>query len=465
MIVSSKPARRAVHLEHSPNSPYPDAIVAGGLVFTSAVRAQAQEAGFDSLPSPARAKQQGHALADRLEGAVTASAWGSYARMEEILHAAGSDMTQILRQHIWQKDKRLNPCEEAMRIQWQPVPAPSSGIGVTTVPDGTGEQWIGHDAIAVIAGENPLLGERKMVAARDRARLPSASYYSQAMRTGPLIFTAGHIPINTAAPGQPLISSFDDVPEEGRFLATGRSHPDSRDGPIAAQTWYVYNELFNAIAEAGARPEDVVLSTVYLADLRDFPVFHRVHAHMFGDRLPALAVMGFDQIGHRGCLIEIELTALDATGDLDLVRVDWPKIRPFAAPAAIRTGPFAFFSGICGFDQTGAVVTDATALPEPSRSEAARFDALALDGVGAQTFTAVARLEEAMQAAGGTLSDLVKVTAYIRNSTDRAIIDAALSARIPTASLPAFECIAVQGPGPTPEAEIQLEAIGFISVD
>jgi enamine deaminase RidA (YjgF/YER057c/UK114 family) len=382
--------------------------------------------------------------------------------MEKILTAAGSDMTQILRQHIWQKDKRLNPCEEALRIRWQPVPAPSSGIGVTTVPDGTGEQWIGHDAIAVVAGKNPILGERTMVAARDRKRLPSASYYSQAVRSGPLVFTAGHIPINTATPGRPLITSFDDVPEEGRFLATGRSHPDSRDGPIAAQTWFVYNELFNAIAEAGARPEDVVLSTVYLADLRDFPVFHRVHTHMFGDRLPALAAVGFDQIGHRGCLIEIELTALDPAGDFGFARIDWPRIEPFAAPAAVKTGPFVFFSGICGFDETGSVVSNASALPEPSRMQATRLDTVLPGGVGSQAFTAVARLEEAMHAAGGALSDLVKVAAYVRNAEQRIAFEAALRAKIPEPSLPAFECVAVQGPGPVAEAEVQIEAIGFV---
>ena len=98
------------------------------------------------------------------------------------------------------------------------------------------------------------------------------------MKSGPFLFTAGHIAIKTNEPSKPLVNSFDDIPPEGRFLATGRSHPDSRDGPIAAQTWYVMRELQRTLEDKGFNLRDVVLSTVYLADLRDFATFHRVQS-------------------------------------------------------------------------------------------------------------------------------------------------------------------------------------------
>jgi len=277
-----------------------------------------------------------------------------------------------------------------------------------------------------------------------------------------LVFTAGHIPVMTSTPGKPVVKSFDDIPEQGRFLATGRSHPDSRDGPIAAQAWYVYNELFGLIAQVGLKPEDVVLATVYLSDLKDFPVFHRVHAHLFANEGPALVVAGFDEVGHRGCLIEIELTALDPSGGLDLIRVEWPKIQPFAAPAATRAGPFVFFSGIAGFDETGTIVADGKDLPEQTCSMTERLDALMLGSVAAQASTAAMRLAEAIGAAGGSMHDLVKVTAYLRHAEDRVAVDAAFAAHLSPEALPAFECVAVHSPGPVPEADVQLEAIAFI---
>jgi hypothetical protein len=46
----------------------------------------------------------------------------------------------------------------------------------------------------------------------------------KAVRCGPLVALAGHIPIATNKGGKPVINGFDDVAEEGRFLATGPSH-------------------------------------------------------------------------------------------------------------------------------------------------------------------------------------------------------------------------------------------------
>jgi enamine deaminase RidA (YjgF/YER057c/UK114 family) len=189
----------------------------------------------------------------------------AHSNLAAVLRAAGSSEDQILRQHIWQRDKRFFPCYEAVRVHFQAVPAPSSGLGVSSII-GHARDWIGMDAIAVVPGENPALPARSVISAVDNRNLPSASHYSLSVRSGELVFRAGHIAIRTAEPGKPLVNSFDDVPKEGRFLATGRSHPDSRDGPIAAQAWYIYNELQKLLAAGGLSFSDVVLSSVFLAN-------------------------------------------------------------------------------------------------------------------------------------------------------------------------------------------------------
>ena len=86
----------------------------------------------------------------------------------------------------------------------------------------------------------------------------------------------------------PVVTSFNDIPVEGRFLATGRSHPDSRDGPIAAQAWYTYNELKRTLENHDVKLSDTINSTAYLTDIRDFPVFHRIHTHFFPKTVPCL---------------------------------------------------------------------------------------------------------------------------------------------------------------------------------
>ena len=456
--------RRAIYLDESNSADrYPDAVIAGGLVFTSGARSARAGAGFGGLQPEGQVKRQGYPLVDAYEGLVTASAWGAHQWLEDVLVKAGSDNSQILRQHVWQKDKRFFPCYEQVRRYWQPVPSPSSGLGVTAIP-GLREEWIGLDAIAVAPGADALFGPREVVAAVDLSRLPSASHYSQAVRSGPLVFTAGHIPIKTSASGKPVVQGFDDVPPEGRSLATGRSHPDSRDGPIAAQTWYVYAQLRELLESAGLAFDNVVLSTVYLADVRDFAVFHRVHREAFGGHEPALAVSAFDEVGHRGCRIEIELTVLDPTYGLSMRPTDWSGTAPFAAPAGMAVGPLVFFSGMLGHDSDGNLVRSSADLPEEARPSIAALEASQrVPGMAAQSYAAFSRLDEAARAAGSSLDALVKITVYVGNAADIAVFEAVRRRFLPGPTLPAAEFIAVHGPGPLPTARVQIEAIGIVT--
>ena len=443
-------------------SPYPAAVKHAGLVFASGVRStgQARTTALKDMPKDRLAKEQGFGLADYDERKVSVDSWATHANLETVLQAAGSSGDQILRQHIWQRDKRFFPCYERVRVHFQPTPAPSSGLGVADVI-GNSRHWIGIDAIAVAPGENPDFTDRAVVAGVDHRTLPSASHYSQAVRTGDLVFTAGHIAIKTAEPGKPLVNSFDDIPAEGRFLATGRSHPDSRDGPIAAQTWYIYNELKKLLAAGGVNFADVVLSTVYLADVRDFAVFHRVHRHFFPENPPTLAVSGFNEVGHRGCRIEIELTALAAGSKLKRSSVEWSVPAPFAAPAGISVGPVTFYSGMVGLDRDGELVGGAAGFSGEARAFVRRLEEIeSKQGLAAQFWASFERLAEATKASGSSLSGLLKMTVYVSDPADLRVFEAVRTQFIDDKDLPALECVCVFGPGPVADALMQIEAIG-----
>ncbi len=438
--------------------PYPVAIKAAGLVFLSGLRAGSAAQTFAGIPDAGRVKQQGYSLADFDEGMVTAESWWAHDNLERVLKAAGSSGDQILRQHIWQRDKRFFPCYETVRKHWQPSPAPSSGLGVKSLT-GAAHGWIGMDAIAVCPDVKSDFTARTVVAAVDYQTLPSASHYSQAVKSGPFLFTAGHIAIKTNEPGKPLVNSFDDIPPEGRFLATGRSHPDSRDGPIAAQTWYIIRELQRTLEDKGFSLRDVVLATVYLADLRDFATFHRVHEHFFKDNPPALCVSGFDEVGHRGCRIEIELTARLSAAKPEPVA--WANAAPFHAPAAMRAGALLFYSGIAGLGDDGQLVTSADQLPSPARSLVRSLEnAERVPGLAAQCWAALSTLRSAASRADSALDEIVKTTVYLADEADLQIYEAVRREFMPDDSLPAFECVVISGPGPLRTSHVQIEAIG-----
>lgn len=90
--------------------------------------------------------------------------------------------------------------------------------------------------------------------------------YSQAVRAGDLLFVSGQVPID---------------PETGQLI----------DGGVAAQTHRVLRSLDAIVRAAGATFDDVVKTTVYLADMNDFVTMNRAYATWFAEPAPARAAV------------------------------------------------------------------------------------------------------------------------------------------------------------------------------
>jgi 2-iminobutanoate/2-iminopropanoate deaminase len=107
--------------------------------------------------------------------------------------------------------------------------------------------------------------------------------YSQAIRTGDLVFVAGQIPLD---------------PVSGAM-------PDE----IAEQTRVVLQSIEAVLAAAGASLADVVKTTVFLADLDDFAAMNEVYASFFPDEPPARACVEVRRLP-KGAGVEIEAIAV-----------------------------------------------------------------------------------------------------------------------------------------------------------
>ena len=90
--------------------------------------------------------------------------------------------------------------------------------------------------------------------------------YSQAVRAGSLVFVSGQIPLD---------------PATGAMV----------DGDVAAQTHRVFANLKAILEAAGASLDNVVRSTVYLADMNDFAVVNGVYGTYFSSPAPARATV------------------------------------------------------------------------------------------------------------------------------------------------------------------------------
>ena len=113
---------------------------------------------------------------------------------------------------------------------------------------------------------------------------PAIGPYSQAIRAGSLLFVSGQIPLD---------------PATGALV----------DGDIAAQTHRVFQNLGEHPRRPPARSFDhVVRTTVYLADMNDFPAMNEVYATYFRSPAPARATVQAARLP-RDARVEIDLIA------------------------------------------------------------------------------------------------------------------------------------------------------------
>lgn len=108
--------------------------------------------------------------------------------------------------------------------------------------------------------------------------------YSQAVKTGNLVFCSGQIPID---------------PATGEFVSND----------VAEQTEQVLRNLSAVLAAAGTNLNNVVKTTVFLADMNDFTAMNEVYSKFFSENKPARATVQAARLP-KDARVEIECIAV-----------------------------------------------------------------------------------------------------------------------------------------------------------
>jgi enamine deaminase RidA (YjgF/YER057c/UK114 family) len=139
--------------------------------------------------------------------------------------------------------------------------------------------------------------------------LPPLARYAPYRRAGDLVYLAGIIAVDTVA-GR-TISGYADLPAEARTALgeTGEMSVDSKDGPIAAQSWFIMEQLQRVLGEVGGTMDDVVNLTQYFVDLRDFPIYNAVRATYFPNPPASTVVRVAELLPTPASLLEVQAVA------------------------------------------------------------------------------------------------------------------------------------------------------------
>ncbi len=134
--------------------------------------------------------------------------------------------------------------------------------------------------------------------------------YSAWARRGDFIFLSGVIAVDPVA-GR-IIRGFADLPAGiGPTIGqTGEFSVDAKDGPILAQSWYVFNRIRATIEDAGGSMADVFKLVQYFRNLNDFPRYNIVRRMFFPGTPPVSTVVEVSgMMPSSEILIEVEATA------------------------------------------------------------------------------------------------------------------------------------------------------------
>jgi 2-iminobutanoate/2-iminopropanoate deaminase len=108
--------------------------------------------------------------------------------------------------------------------------------------------------------------------------------YSQAIRAGSFLFLSGQIPLD---------------PATGKMV----------EGDIAAQTHRVFKNLQAVLEAGGASFDNVVRTTVYVADMNDFAAINDVYGTYFSAPAPARATIQAARLP-KDARVEIDVIAV-----------------------------------------------------------------------------------------------------------------------------------------------------------
>ncbi len=116
----------------------------------------------------------------------------------------------------------------------------------------------------------------------------AAGPYSQAIRAGELVFTAGQLGLD---------------PATGEFAADD----------VAGQAERALANLAAILGAAGSGLDRLVKVTVYLAQIEDWPAVNEVYARAIPEPFPARSAFAVKDLP-KGALVEIEAVAMVTSG-------------------------------------------------------------------------------------------------------------------------------------------------------
>jgi enamine deaminase RidA (YjgF/YER057c/UK114 family) len=359
-----------------------------------------------------------------------------FANLDAVLHAAGTDCTNLVRtDQYYTTVKAVPPYQQVRREFLRGRIPPSTSIAQQRLLLPGADMNI--QAVAVIPKREFEVEHLSHPQLKGRP----TSGYSPALTVGDFIFLPG---ITSLAIG--------DEPRRNGVATAALMAEGAQWGgqPIKLEAEFIITKrMIESLALAGARLEDVVHAQVYLTDREDYSAFNEAWTRHFGETGPSVSIIPCIEHGLAPYDGKIEINVIAAKpGSVASKRhVDAGVATAFRhQPQAVKAGDLLFIPALMAADHDGLIPSAIFDSRQPHFSSSPEVQAEAIIGN-------VARLCEA---AGTSLTNVVRVLLFHTDIDEFYPVYKAWERHLDGYPLP-FSAVEVPGPLPIPGATVMME--------
>jgi enamine deaminase RidA (YjgF/YER057c/UK114 family) len=230
------------------------------------------------------------------------------------------------------------------------------------------------------------------------------------MKAGPFIFLGSQIPMDLET-GR-LVKSFRDMPEKARRqLAAGMVMLDILQERSLAQTWRIYQNLKDILAEQGSSLDNVVHQRIFLKDTRDMASVEKVILHFMPNERPATTIVGATTSGvNEEIGVQVDIVALAGEEGIKRENISISELEHLTAPypVATKAGQYIFTTPLAGVDpETGRPVNRLADLSPEDRELAEHPYDDREEAIMAQHLTIFRHIRRTLETQGTPLENIV----------------------------------------------------------
>jgi len=240
---------------------------------------------------------------------------------------------------------------------------------------------------------------------------------SVGIKAGQFLFLGSQTPTDLET-GK-LVKGFKDLPQEAhRQLSIGLLLIDVPDERILCQTWCIFRNLKNLLAQQGLSFDNIVHQRFFLKDMKDLPGLERVILIFMPNERPSTTIIEATNAGvNEEITVQADFIILTGEGGIKRQNISISGLDHLTAPYPLgtRAGQYIFTTPVPGVDpETGKLVTRVAELKKEEQELAEPPYTPKGEALAAQQLMTFRHIRHILESQGSSLAWQLRQNGWLR---------------------------------------------------